>query len=401
MKFERWVRSMRIKIMAKRLFVSVLCGMFFGASAGGAYLLIKDSTGYAQQVTIVDERHTGDDSTAKPIKIVDDEVRVISSDVSKVVEAKMPSIVSITNNFKGKYLFYSTDQSASGSGIIVGENDTELLIVTNYHVVEGADSLEVTFVDNEKIGAEIKGTNKDMDLAVIAVLLKDLKESTYNSIVIATLGDSDKLKVGEPVIAIGNSLGYGQSVTTGVVSALNREIKSSGKNKFIQTDAAINPGNSGGALLDINGDVIGINSNKIGGSTVEGMGYAIPISAARPIIEELMNKVSRPIVDEEKQAYLGIGGYTVSDEEAQYYGYPKGVYIAKVYEDTAAEAAGLKEGDIIVEFDGEEITSMEDLQKLLTQYEGGTRAVITYMREGNRGYRENKTEATLGYKVDA
>ncbi|MBR5798713.1 MAG: trypsin-like peptidase domain-containing protein, partial [Lachnospiraceae bacterium] len=277
----------------------------------------------------------------------------------------MPSVVSVNNKYVETTSFfgqqYTSEAVSTGSGIIVGQNDTELLLVTNYHVVEAAEELTVQFCDGEQVAAQQKGADADKDLAVIAVQLEDILEETKAAISIATLGDSNELIVGEPVIAIGNALGYGQSVTTGVVSALNRAImmeadygsdaygffegesEESGDreiNTFIQTDAAINPGNSGGALLNIKGEVIGINSNKIGGSSVEGMGYAIPISDAQPIIEELMKKETRLKVKEENKGYLGITGIDVVDEYAEIYGMPKGVYVSSVSEGTGAYEAG-------------------------------------------------------------
>ena len=295
----------------------------------------------------------------------------------------------------------TNEADASGSGIIVGQNDTELLIVTNYHVVEGADSLKVQFNEGSEAEAFLKGSDSDMDLAVLAVPMDSIEASTLQQISVATLGDSDSLVVGEPAIAIGNALGYGQSVTTGVISALNRSIELSdgSTGTFIQTDAAINPGNSGGALLNVEGEVIGINSNKIGGSTVEGMGYAIPISAANPIIADLMLKETKSKVAEEERGYLGISGISVTEEVSQAYGMPEGVYIAQVYDNTAASAAGLQKGDIITEFDGDKITSMDDLQKELEFYAKGNTVKVTVMTVQAGGYESKTVEITLGNKV--
>ena len=238
-----------------------------------------------------------------------------------------------------------------------------------------------------------------MDLAVIAVKMEDLAPETLDAIEIASMGDSDALKVGEPAIAIGNALGYGQSVTTGVISALDREMDMENTSgTFIQTDAAINPGNSGGALLNIRGEVIGINSNKIGGSSVEGMGYAIPISAAKPIIEDLMQRTTRTLVDEEERGYLGITGATVTSQEIAFYGYPEGVYVANVNAGSAAEAAGLQRGDYITEFDGQKVSSMEQLQRLLMYYEEGATVEIEIERPAKNGYHEMTLEITLGDK---
>jgi serine protease Do len=238
-----------------------------------------------------------------------------------------------------------------------------------------------------------------MDLAVIAVALSDLESDTKNAIAIATLGDSDTLRLGEPAIAIGNALGYGQSVTTGVISAVNRVIElddnSEDKGTFIQTNAEINPGNSGGALLNINGEVIGINSNKIGGEAVEGMGYAIPISTAKPIIEQLMTEKTRAKVSEEKRGYIGISGVSVTSEVSQMYGLPAGVYVAGVADNGGAKAAGLQEGDIITKFDGKEIASMDDLQNRLAYYEAGETVNVTVMRQATGGYAEQEFTVTL------
>lgn len=326
-------------------------------------------------------------------------------DASEVASKVMPSIVAINNHFTETMSYFgqsiTNEEEASGSGIIVGQNDTELLIATNYHVIEGADKLTVQFVEDSEAEASIKGTDPDMDLAVIAVPLEKVDKSTLDQIAVATLGDSDSLVVGEPAIAIGNSLGYGQSVTVGVISALNRTIQLStgSSGTFIQTDAAINPGNSGGALLNMKGEVIGINSNKIGGSAVEGMGYAIPISAASPIIADLMLKETKNKVAEEERGYLGISGISVTPEVSEAYGMPEGVYIAQVYEGTAAAAAGLQKGDIITAFDGDKITSMDTLQKELEFYAKGQTVEVTVMTVGEGGYREKTVELTLGNKL--
>lgn len=327
----------------------------------------------------------------------------VVTDVTKVVDSVMPSVVSIfgtymvTEDFWG-YRFSQEDEG-SGSGIIVGENEEELLIVTNNHVVADSTSLSVQFADEATCGAQVKGTDPDTDLAVIAVSLGDLSASTKSAIRIATLGDSDKLKVGEPAIAIGNALGYGQSVTTGVVSAVNREdtMNEYGESLFlIQTDAAINPGNSGGALLNVYGEVIGINSSKIAGSMVEGMGYAIPISTAKPIIEQLMSKKTRVPVGEEEKGYLGISGINVTDEVHELYGLPYGVYIAQVYEGTPAHKAGLKKGDIITYFDGETVETMEELSLLLDCTQAGSSVQIGVMVTTRNGYEERMMDVILG-----
>ncbi len=327
----------------------------------------------------------------------------VVTDVTAVVEEVMPAMVIIHNNYtaSASYFGYIQEEeaTASGSGIIVGENDSELLIATNYHVIEGADTLEVIFNDDTTVEAVVKGTDSDMDLAVIAVMLDDIDDSTRDVIKIATLGDSSALKLGEPAIAIGNALGYGQSVTTGVVSAIDREveIEEGVTQTFIQTDAAINPGNSGGALLNLQGEVIGINSNKIGGDTIEGMGYAIPISVAQPIIDKLMNEVTRVKVSNEERGYIGISGVSVTTSVSEGYGIPLGVYVAEVTNGGGAQSAGIEKGDVIVEFDGQEITSMDDLQTRLQYYAAGTTVSVKVMRPSGQEYVEQEFTVTLGH----
>ncbi|MCI6035162.1 MAG: trypsin-like peptidase domain-containing protein [Firmicutes bacterium] len=330
------------------------------------------------------------------------ETKAVVTDVTDVVDTVMPSVVSIfgtyavTENFWGYAV--KQEETGSGSGIIVGENEEELLLVTNNHVVADSTSLSVQFIDESTYDAVVKGTDADADLAVIAIKLSGLSTATKSAIRIATLGDSDTLKVGEPAIAIGNALGYGQSVTTGVISALNRDysVDEDGNTQaLIQTDAAINPGNSGGALLDVNGEVIGINSNKIAGTKVEGMGYAIPISTAKPIIAELMNKQTRTPVEQNKRGYLGISGLNVDSQVQEMYGIPVGVYISRVYEGTAAQKAGLKKGDIIISCDGETVETMEGLSTLLDSMEAGTSVQIGVMMSVDGGYQERILEVTL------
>ena len=325
------------------------------------------------------------------------------TELTKVVDKVMPSIVSVYNDFTEEVQnFYGqtfTRQGEStGSGIIIGKTDSELLIVTNNHVVEGADHLRVLFIDQETCDAEIKGTDPSNDLAVIAVSLSSIKDTTQNQIKVATLGNSDNLKIGEDVIAIGNALGYGQSVTTGIVSANNREINDDTiTGTFIQTDAAINPGNSGGALVNINGYVIGINSSKIGGNAVEGMGFAIPISRAIPIIEELMSHETLSKVDESEQGTIGISGATVTSDVAKAYKMPQGVYVAQIIENGGAANSELREGDIITAIDGQTVTSMEELQKRLQYYKAGTEVTLTVQRQDGMGsYAEAAVKVTLG-----
>lgn len=329
-------------------------------------------------------------------------VTAVVTDVTEVVKTAMPCVVSITNLYTDTDWYgESTQEEASGSGIIIGETDDELLIVTNYHVIEGCDELSVQFIDDSEVLAYVKGTDSDNDLAVITVFLEDIEEKTKEQIAIATLGDSDALQVGEPAIAIGNSLGYGQSVTTGVISALNREIVIDDNTSYlIQTDAAINPGNSGGALLNVKGEVIGINSNKIANYVIEGMGYAIPITTAKPIIEELMQHETRKKVSDSERSFLGISGTDVTSDVSETYDMPKGVYVAQVLENSAAESAGLLKGDIITAFDGDTISSMSQLQGVLEYYAAGSVVELTIMRHEAGSYQEQKVAVTLGAKSE-
>lgn len=331
----------------------------------------------------------------------------VVTDVTEVVENVMPSVVSVYNNYTetSQDFFgqtYASEATATGTGFIIAEDtdNDELLIATNNHVVENADSLEILFIDESTAEANIKGTDASNDLAVIAVSLDDISEDTRDQIKVATLGDSDELKIGEPVVAIGNALGYGQSVTTGVVSALNREISlSSISGTFIQTDAAINPGNSGGPLVDLNGNVIGINSSKIGGDTVDGMGFAIPISNAVPIIRDLMNQKTKTTVDEEDRGYLGISGVSVTSQVASAYGMPQGVYVAQIIDGGAAADSDLQKGDVITAIEGSTVSDMEALQKQLTYYAAGETVALTVQRQNGSGeYSEVSVDVTLGDK---
>ena len=325
----------------------------------------------------------------------------VTSDVSDIVENTLPSIVSITNMSvqEVQNFFGGTSQQESesaGSGIIISQNDSELLVVTNNHVVEGSDTLTVTFNDGNSVEAQIKGTDSARDLAVVAVPLDKISDDTMNAIKVATLGDSDSLKVGEPAIAIGNALGYGQSVTTGIVSATGRTIDGF-DGEYIQTDAAINPGNSGGALLNANGEVIGINSAKINSSAVEGMGFAIPISDASDVIQNLMNKETRSKVSDEERGYLGIKGYDVSEEGAQMYNMPTGVYVKEVMSGGGAEKAGLTKGSIITGFEGSSISGMSSLQEQLQYYKAGEEVTLTVQIPDKNGeYTEKEIKVTLG-----
>ena len=327
------------------------------------------------------------------------------TDVSSIAEKAMPSLVAINdtmtveqNNF---FVMPQTYQAqSSGSGIIVGQNDTELLIATNNHVVSGATDMKVTFTDSTQVAAAVKGTDSATDLAIIAVKLSDIPSDTMSKIKVATLGNSDNVKVGQQVIAIGNALGYGQSLTVGYISALDREITDENgiQHTYIQTDAAINPGNSGGALLDLNGNVIGINAAKNASTEVEGMGFAIPISKAQEILNNLMTKKTREAVDESAQGYLGIQGTNIDANASKEYGMPVGIYVYKIVEGGAAANSDLKEKDIITKFDGQSVTNMEELKQMLTYYEGGSTVSLTVQSLVNGSYVEHEVQITLGTK---
>ena len=267
--------------------------------------------------------------------------------------------------------------------------------MTNNHVVENADTLTVGFIDNQAYEANIKGTDPDNDLAVVAVNLADISDDTMSQIKIATLGDSDALSVGQQVVAIGNALGYGQSVTTGIVSALDRQVSEDTEGGFIQTDAAINPGNSGGALINMNGEVVGINSAKLASTEVEGMGYAIPITRAQPILENLMNKTTREKVSEDQAAALSISGTSVDSSVAEAYGLPEGVYVAEVVKGGAADKAGITAGSVITAFDGTSVTSMDELKQQLQYYAAGETVDITIAVADNGQYVEKTVSITL------
>ena len=405
----------------KKMLLAVGLGIFFGISAGVAFYFVNLATGVADltknktvtENTVPVEREENEISKEKAVSdsgidmTSTQTVTTVVTDVTEVVENVMPAVVSITNTFTETTNFwgqrFSSEAQSSGSGIIVNENEEELLIVTNYHVVQDADNLKVQFINDAVEDAQVKGADSNMDLAVIAVKLSDLDNETKNAISLAKMGDSDSLKVGEPAIAIGNALGYGQSVTTGVISALDRQIEisedGSTTGKLIQTDAAINPGNSGGALLNVKGEVIGINSNKIGGSAIEGMGYAIPISSAEPIIETLMTKETKNKVDAEKKGFLGISGINVTNDVSQMYGMPQGVYVTQVYDDMAADKAGMINGDIITGFEGSGVGSMEDLQGYLEYYEIGETVEVTIMRASSGSYQQVTLNITLGEAV--
>lgn len=412
----------------KKIMIGICCGLSFGIFAGLGFQavttatdLMKDKMEISQEKEIEAEIEKdakeveNAEQTKEELKSTEEIsgtqlVATAVTDVSGVVKAVMPAVVSVNNKYVEKLSFwgqeFSQEAVGSGSGIIAGKNETELLVVTNYHVIDSAEELTVQFADGELVQAQVKGFDEDKDLAVIVVPLSEIKSETMDAIAIAKLGSSDDLTVGEPVIAIGNALGYGQAVTTGVVSALNRAIASSGEvsfqaqdkeiNTFIQTDAAINPGNSGGPLLNIHGEVIGINSNKIAVSTVEGMGYAIPISDVHEIIEDLMSKQTRLKVAEDKQGYLGITGVNVVAEYVELYDAPEGVYVSSVMEGSGADEAGLVRGDVITAINGEEVSSMDELKEELSYYEAGTVIEVTIMQGSPTGYQAKIVEVKLG-----
>ena len=394
----------------KKVLFSMSLGLVFGLFAGAGFYAVQLGV---DRIAGKDAAEVSTDDAAKPglpgttgesmLQNVNN-ITYVDSDVSDVVEKVMPAMVSIVNNYTqtGTTFWgqqYSQQGAASGSGIIVAENDEELLIVSNNHVVQGMDTLEVTFIDGSVAQANIKGTDSDMDLAVIAVKQSDVSQETRNAITIATMGDSDNLKLGMPVIAIGNALGYGQSVTNGIISALDREMTmdDGSTGTFIQTNAAINPGNSGGALLNINGEVIGINSNKIAASQVEGMGYAIPISSASPIIADLLERQTRTEkVADGEIGYMGITMQDVTDQIAQTLGIPEGVYVYEVAEGSAAEQAGIQRGDVIVKFDGQRVSTRVELKQLVGYYKAGETTTVTVKRFVDGQYEDVELEITLG-----
>ena len=398
-----------------------LSAILFGGVAAGSFQAVNYLTGYQTPAAESAAASAGNNTasllqTASLPSTADGKG---SLDVSDIAQAVMPSIVSITNKsvqevqnyfslfgygYSGETIPQETE--SRGSGIIIGKNDTELLIVTNYHVIADADTLSVAFNDNQVYEANTKGTDPDNDLAVIAVPLESISADTMSQIAVASIGDSDSLKVGEQVVAIGNALGYGQSVTTGIVSATNRTLNSNRNTAntsedsadqpaYIQTDAAINPGNSGGALVNMKGEVVGINAAKYASTEVEGIGYAIPISKAEDIIGDLMNKKTQTQVAEEKRGYLGIQGITVDMDTAKALGMPEGVYIYKILEDGAAAGSGLFEKDIITKFDGQSVKTMADLQEVLTSYEVGETVDLTVQSLQDGQYVEHKVPVTL------
>lgn len=396
----------RKKSKVGRAFGLVASAAVFGLVAGGVMVGVNNAASSyvgsgtktkADDITIGSQESTDNKSTAAPA------TNLSNMDVSTIVDKAMPSVVSIygkeevtQNSFFGPQ---SYEAQSSGSGIIVGKTDTELLIVTNNHVIADTTSLEVEFTDGKKAAASVKGGDSDNDVAVVAVKLSDMGEDTLSRISVANIGDSDTVKVGQGVVAIGNALGYGQSVTVGYISALNREVKTEGgtSKNLLQTDAAINPGNSGGALLNMQGQVIGINSAKYSDTAVEGMGYAIPISTVKGLIKELSSKETRVAVAQDKQGYLGIQGKDIDEDMAKAYDMPQGIYVYKVVEGGAAASSDLKAKDIITKFDGQSVRSMEELKNMLTYYESGRKVDLTVQRLDDSGkYVEKTVSITLG-----
>ena len=384
-------------VTSAAVFGLVAGGVMFGVNNVASSYIGTNTKTKADDITIGSQDTNKSESTAAPA------TNLSSMDVSTIVDKAMPSVVSIygkeevtQNSFFGPQ---SYEAQSSGSGIIVGKTDSELLIVTNNHVIADTTSLEVEFSDGKKASASVKGGDSDNDVAVVAVKLSDMGEDTLSRISIANIGDSDNVKVGQGVVAIGNALGYGQSVTVGYISALNREVKTEGgtSRNLLQTDAAINPGNSGGALLNMQGQVIGINSAKYSDTAVEGMGYAIPISTVKDLIKELSSKETRTVVAQENQGYLGIQGKDIDEEMAKAYDMPQGIYVYKVVEGGAAASSDLKAKDIITKFDGQSVRSMEELKNMLTYYESGRKVDLTVQRLDDSGkYVEKTVSITLG-----
>lgn len=374
----------------------------FGGVAGGAFYGIAGNQIKkldALTNTTTEVASTTSAATTQSLSLTSTASVGNGMDVSTIAENVMSSVVAINISaiVEQQGMFGYTQQyeaEGSGSGIIIGENDSELLMVTNNHVVSDATTVNVTFADGESYEAQVKSTDSDTDLAIVVVKLSDIKESTMNQIKIATIGDSDSLKVGEQVVAIGNALGYGQSVTTGIVSAKDRT-NSTNTTPLIQTDAAINPGNSGGALLNMKGEVIGINSSKYSDTTVEGMGYAIPITAVQDRLDDLMNRQTREKVDESEKGYLGISCATVSSDVSEAYGIPEGVLVTDVASKSAAEKAGIKANYVITKIDGQSISSAEELTEKLNYYAVGETVPITYEYLKDDAYVEKTVDVTL------
>ncbi len=392
---------------------TVVIAAIFGVVAGAVFSYVAKQFGFGTTTsqtsneTVVEASSEVENNTEGAIASTSTSAETVTMDVSDVVENVMPSIVSITCVTTVEYESFwgpsgSYESESAGSGFIIQQDDTYIYIVTNNHVVEGSDSLTVQFSDDTTVAAEVRGVDSSRDLAVVQVLISSLSQDTMNTIKVATLGSSSELRVGETAIAIGNALGYGQSVTTGVISALDREVTVTDEttgvtvsNLCIQTDAAINPGNSGGALLNAQGEVIGINEVKYSSTEVEGIGYAIPIETAQPIVEKI---ISRETVSEDQAAYLGIQGIDVSEDISGQYNMPAGVYVAQVVENSPAAQAGMQNGDIIVEFDGTEISNKQALEETLSYYSAGTTVEVVVARTNNGVYEEITLTVTLGLK---
>lgn len=435
-------RNDKIRKIAKKGLTLSLCAVLAGGLAAGSFEGVNKLAGWSGATTVEaasnkdettltyakSEKKDADASDSKSDTGKDTGSTAKGSlDVSEIASEALPSIVSITTksvqevqNYFGMYGMYGyapqqqeQEVEGSGSGIIVGKNDDELLIATNYHVVEGADTLSVAFTDGNAVEASVKGFDEERDLAVVSVSLDDVKDDTMDAISIAKIGSSDDLKVGEQVIAIGNALGYGQSVTTGIVSAKNRRMDSDNNTvtdgsddssdgvNLIQTDAAINPGNSGGALLNMEGEVVGINSAKLASTEVEGMGYAIAISDVTDILQNLMNETSRDKLDDSEHGVLGIEGSSVSSEAVQMYGIPAGVFVKKVTEGGAADKAGLKANSVITEFNGKTVSSIDQLMEYLSYYEPDEEVELTVQVPHGTSYKEETVKVTLDENTDA
>ena len=435
-------RNDKIRKIAKKGLTLSLCAVLAGGLAAGSFEGVNKLAGWSGATT-VEAASNKDETTLTYAKSEKKDADASDSksdtgkdtgstakgnlDVSEIASEALPSIVSITTksvqevqNYFGMYGMYGyapqqqeQEVEGSGSGIIVGKNDDELLIATNYHVVEGADTLSVAFTDGNAVEASVKGFDEERDLAVVSVSLDDVEDDTMDAISIAKIGSSDDLKVGEQVIAIGNALGYGQSVTTGIVSAKNRRMDSDNNTvtdgsddssdgvNLIQTDAAINPGNSGGALLNMEGEVVGINSAKLASTEVEGMGYAIAISDVTDILQNLMNETSRDKLDDSEHGVLGIKGSSVSSEAVQMYGIPAGVFVKKVTEGGAADKAGLKANSVITEFNGKTVSSSNQLIEYLSYYEPDEEVELTVQVPHGTSYKEETVKVTLDENTDA
>ena len=405
-------RKPKRQTFLKKICSLILCGLLFGSTAAGAFIgvnaIVGETMGASETVTFASDLQKAA-SLSNVTYTSADSVLSQSLDVSDIAEGMMPAMVSITNVSVQEVQSYygmfgggrtQTEESqSSGTGIIIGSNDSELLIVTNNHVVEDATTLSVCFVDNRVCEAAVKGTDPDNDLAVIAVKLSVIEDETIAVIRVATLGNSDALKVGQQVVAIGNALGYGQSVTTGIVSALDRRVDTTDA-IMIQTDAAINPGNSGGALLNMNGEVIGINSAKFSSTDVEGMGYAIAVTPALPIIEDLMNRTTRTKVSDENASYLGIKGEDITSSISSSYGIPQGVYITTINDDSPLAGTVVTLKSVITHFDGIRVTSYANLESRLHYYAAGETVALTVQVIENNAYVEKTVEVTLGRAAD-